>query len=131
MASGVTCCTGMPVGYARTKGRPTPPRELPTGAEVAAEQWTRRRPSHFEQLEQYLIQRSSGTSFRAPEPLLRDCAHLHPEQEGELHQEGELYLHQDEAWRLPRVRCRERTMMLKPMLTSCQANYHQGHHAEL
>jgi len=55
----------MTVGHARTKGRPTGPRGLPTRAELAPEQSTRRRPSHFEQAEEYLTQRSSGTSSKS------------------------------------------------------------------
>lgn len=44
---------------AHTKGRPRGQQELPTRAEVSAQRSTQRNPSHFEQVEQYLTQRSS------------------------------------------------------------------------
>ena len=45
-----------------TKGRPTGPRELPTCTELARERSTRRNPSEFEHVEDYLAQRSSQST---------------------------------------------------------------------
>lgn len=43
---------------ARTKGRPTGPRELPTRAELEFQRSTQREPSRFERAEAYLVQRN-------------------------------------------------------------------------
>ena len=45
----------------RTKGRPNDPTELPTRAELAFQRSTRRLPSEFERVEEYLSQRSNNT----------------------------------------------------------------------